>query len=69
MWSTNCLSEMHTEKYHLHHVKEELEDVLVYTRDLLDKLGVDVDWIVNMKMEQNERKYHIEKSKGESSEV
>ena len=50
--------------YDLQHVKEELADVLVYTQDLLDKLGLDEDEIVNMKMEQNERKYPIEKAKG-----
>ena len=50
--------------YDLQHVKEELADVLVYTQDLLDKLGLDADEIVNMKMEQNERKYPIEKAKG-----
>ena len=53
--------------YDLQHVKEELADVLIYTQDLLDKLGLDVDEIVNMKMEQNERKYPIEKAKGNSA--
>ena len=47
-------------------VKEELADVIVYTRNLLDKLGFDEDEIVNMKLEQNEKKYPIEKSKGKS---
>ena len=58
-WSNN--------DYDLHHVKEELADVLVYTQDLLDKLDLDADEIVNMKMEQNERKYPIEKSKGNAA--
>lgn len=53
--------------YNLQHVKEELADVLVYTQDLLDKLGLDADEIVNMKMEQNERKYPIEKAKGNAA--
>ena len=53
--------------YDLQHVKEELADVLIYTQDLLDKLGLDVDEIVNMKMEQNERKYPIEKAKGNAA--
>ncbi len=48
------------------HVKEELADVIVYTQDLLDKLGLDVDEIVNMKMDQNERKYPVEKAKGKA---
>lgn len=54
------------ENYNLQHVKEELADVLVYCQNLLDKLGLDVDEIVNMKMDQNERKYPVEKAKGVS---
>ena len=50
--------------YNLQHVKEELADVIVYTQNLLDKLGLDADEIVNMKMEQNENKYPVEKAKG-----
>ena len=53
--------------YDLQHVKEELADVLVYTQDLLDKLGLNADEIVNMKMEQNERKYPVEKAKGNAA--
>ena len=53
--------------YDLQHVKEELADVIVFTQDLLDKLGLDADEIVNMKMEQNERKYPIEKAKGNAA--
>ena len=52
--------------YDLQHVKEELADVLVYCRDMLDKLGLDEDEIVNMKMDQNEAKYPVEKAKGNS---
>lgn len=53
--------------YDLQHVKEELADVLVYCRDLLDKLDLDEDEIVNMKMDQNEAKYPVEKAKGTSN--
>ena len=38
--------------YNLQHVKEELADVLVYCRDLLDALNLDEDEIVNMKMDK-----------------
>jgi len=55
------------EEYDLQHVKEELADVLVYCRNLLDRLGLDEDEIINMKMEQNEKKYPVEKSKGRSN--
>lgn len=50
--------------YNLEAVKEELADVLVYCRNMLDKLGMDEDTIVNEKMDQNEKKYPIEKAKG-----
>lgn len=51
-------------EYDLQHVKEELADVIIYSQNLLDKLDLDVDEIVNMKMEQNEAKYPVEKAKG-----
>ena len=54
------------DKYDIQHVKEELADVLVYSQNLLDKLGLDADEIVNMKMTQNEEKYPVEKAKGKS---
>ena len=50
--------------YNLQHVKEELADVLVYCRDMLDALNLDEDEIINMKMDMNEKKYPIEKAKG-----
>ena len=54
------------EEYDLQHVKEELADVMVYCQNLLDKLGLDADEIINMKMTQNEVKYPVDKSKGKS---
>ena len=53
--------------FDLQHVKEELADVLVYSQNLLDRLGLDADEIVNMKMTQNEAKYPINKAKGNSA--
>ena len=54
------------EDYDLEHVKEELADVIVYCQDMLNKLGLDVDEIVNAKMDQNEAKYPVEKAKGKA---
>ena len=51
-------------EYDLQHIKEELADVLVYSQNLLDKLELDADEIVNMKMEQNEAKNPVDKAKG-----
>ena len=50
--------------YNLQHVKEELADVLVYCRDMLDALNLDEDEIINMKMDMSEKKYPVEKAKG-----
>lgn len=55
-WSEN--------EYDLQHIKEELADVIVYCQNMLDKLGLDADEIVNMKMTMNETKYPIDKAKG-----
>ena len=52
--------------YDLNDVKEELADVIVYCQDMLDKLGLDVDEIVNAKMDKNEAKYPVEKAKGKA---
>ena len=54
------------EEYDLQHIREELADVIVYSQTLLDKLELDVDEIVNMKMTQNEAKYPVDKAKGRS---
>ena len=54
------------EHYDINEVKEELADVLVYCRNMLDKLNLDEDEIVNAKMEQNERKYPVNKAKGKA---
>ena len=50
--------------FDLQHVKEELADVMVYCHDMLDALGLDEDEIINMKMDMNEKKYPVEKAKG-----
>lgn len=50
--------------YDLEHVKEELADVIIYCQDMLDRLGLDMDEIVNAKMAKNAIKYPIDKAKG-----
>ncbi len=55
------------EQFDEQHVKEELADVMVYCQNLLDKLGFDVDEIINMKMTQNESKYPVEKARGSNA--
>ncbi|MDE7435663.1 MAG: nucleotide pyrophosphohydrolase [Lachnospiraceae bacterium] len=61
-----CFQWSETE-YDLGHVEEELADVIVYCQNMLDKLGLDVDDIVNRKMAINEAKYPVEKAKGSAA--
>lgn len=61
-----CFQWSETE-YDLEHVKEELADVMVYCRNLLDELGLDEDEIINTKMDQNEAKYPVEKARGSAA--
>ena len=52
------------ENYDLQAVREELADVMVYCIDMLDKLKLDADEIINAKMDKNEAKYPVEKARG-----
>lgn len=52
--------------YDIEHVKEELADVIVYCTDMVDRLGFDIDEIINSKMDKNEAKYPVSKAKGRS---
>lgn len=53
-------------EYNLNHVKEELADVIVNCQNLADKLNLDMDDIINKKMDQNEKKYPVDKVKGKA---
>ena len=48
------------------HVLEELADVMVYCIHMADALNVDLEEIINNKMDKNEKKYPVEKAKGNS---
>ena len=52
--------------YDISEVSEELADVLVYCRNMLDKLNLDEDEIVHAKMSKNEAKYPVDKARGKS---
>ena len=53
--------------YNREHVCEELADVMNYCIQMADKLGVDLDQIINSKIDQNEKKYPIETAKGSAA--
>lgn len=48
------------------HVCEELADVMNYCIQMADKLGVDLDRVINDKIDMNEKKYPIGKAKGKA---
>ena len=50
--------------YDLEHVKEELADVMTYCVDMLLVLDLDMDEVINSKMDKNEAKYPVEKARG-----
>lgn len=54
------------EHYDINEVKEELADVLVFCRNMIDKLELDEDEIINANMDQNEKMHHVNKSKGKA---
>lgn len=49
------------------HVCEELADVMNYCIQMADKLDVDLDRIINDKIDQNEKKYPVEAAKGSAA--
>lgn len=53
--------------FNIDDVKDELADVSVYIIDLVLKLNLDLDEIINNKMKKNEEKYPIEKSYGKAT--
>ena len=53
-------------EYDIEKVKEELADVIIYSRQMLDKLNLDEDEIVKAKLDKNEKKYPVSKAKGNS---
>ena len=48
------------------HVCEELADVVNYCIQMADKLDVDLDQIINEKIDMNEKKYPVLKAKGKA---
>ena len=50
--------------FNLEHVKEELADVFNYCIQLSQVLNLDLIEITNKKMDKNEKKYPIDKAKG-----
>lgn len=54
------------DKYDKNEVSDELADVLVYCIHMADALGVNIIDVINNKMDKNEKKYPVEKARGNS---
>lgn len=54
------------DNYDKEEVCDELTDVMVYCLHMADSLGVNIEGIMNNKMDKNEKKYPVEKAKGTS---
>lgn len=54
------------DKYNKEEVCEELADVMIYCLHMADSLGVNIEEIIDKKMDKNEKKYPVEKAKGTS---
>ena len=48
----------------LEEIKEELADVFIYSFMMADNLNLDVEEIIKSKLDLNEQKYSVEKSRG-----
>ena len=55
------------DNFNLQNVKEELADVMIYCIHMANALDVNIEDIINMKMDKNEFKYPVEKAKGKST--
>ena len=55
------------DNFNLQNVKEELADVMIYCIHMANALDVNIEDIINMKMDKNEMKYPIAKAKGRST--
>ena len=55
------------DNFNLQNVKEELADVMIYCIHMANALDVNIEYIINMKMDKNEMKYPVEKAKGKST--
>ena len=47
-------------------VCNELADIIIYCIHMANSLGVNIEEIINNKMDKNEKKYPVEKAKGSS---
>ena len=65
-WLSEEESNDHTNELLMQRTREELADILIYLLRISSKLSINMEEAVISKMQQNEEKYPVEKSKGNS---
>ncbi|NLC96322.1 MAG: nucleotide pyrophosphohydrolase [Erysipelotrichaceae bacterium] len=52
--------------YNIEHIKDELADIFLYTIMMAERMEIDLFEIANDKIDRNEKRYEVNKSKGNS---
>jgi NTP pyrophosphatase (non-canonical NTP hydrolase) len=63
-WSDPSVAELKKDPEALEKIGREIADVLIYTYNLVDMLGLDAEELVKKKIELAAKKYPVEKVKG-----
>jgi NTP pyrophosphatase (non-canonical NTP hydrolase) len=65
LWKSQKDSKQHAKnKKNLEEIADELADVLYFSIELVDDLGLDIETIISKKIQKNARKYPVNKAKG-----
>ena len=65
LWKTQEESKKYVkDKENLEEIADEIADILYFTIELADDLGIDIEKAVLNKLKKSEKKYPIEKAKG-----
>ena len=64
--SESEVSALFSNKEKRQHIEEEMADVLYVLLMMADKYNIDLSTVLDKKLEQNNKKYPIEKSKGQN---
>lgn len=65
-WENKSANEIKRDKKQLQKISEELADIFIYSLNLIDKLGINIEHSIKRKLEINRKKYPLKKAKGSS---
>ena len=70
LWvSEQEIKNIHKDPKKMSAIKEEMADVFIYLIALANTTGVDISEIINTKIDKNEQKYPVKKSKSEHTNI